>query len=90
LSLSRISAPLTYPNVIGAIGTGIMYSILKQRQIGAVSRKSKTIPVTGRGGSWGCETSKIPLSRHSAHKWQWGLTRRPPFTPRKSPGIHFR
>jgi hypothetical protein len=33
----------------------------------------KVIPVTGRGGPQGCETSRLPIfSRQSAHRWQWG------------------
>jgi hypothetical protein len=39
----------------------------------------KGIPVTGRGGPQGCETSRIPaFSRQSAHIWRWGCQ---PYAP---------
>jgi hypothetical protein len=44
------------------------------------------IPVTGRGGPYGCETSRLPHFLHS--RFTDGgkvvrLTRRPPFTPQE-------
>jgi hypothetical protein len=56
------------------------------------TKKSEAIPVTGRGGPEGCETSRRP---HCLDIWLTdggeivGLTRRPPFTPKKIPGTHF-
>jgi hypothetical protein len=52
----------------------------------------KTILVTGRGGPYGCETSR--LSQFLDNRITDGgkvisLTRRPPFTPRKILGTHF-
>jgi hypothetical protein len=50
------------------------------------------IPVTGRGGSYGCETSKLPhcLDNQLIDGGEVvSLKRRPPFTPRKVPGTHF-
>jgi hypothetical protein len=42
------------------------------------SYKGKAIPVTGRGGPWGCETSRLPyFSRQPAHRWRWGQ----PYSP---------
>jgi hypothetical protein len=54
--------------------------------------KGKAIPVTGREGPWGCETSRLS---HFLDNWLTdggevvSLTCRPPFTPRKIPGAHF-
>jgi hypothetical protein len=47
-------------------------------------KKGKTVPVTGREGPQGCETSRLP---HYLDNWLRdgrevvSLTRRPPFTP---------
>jgi hypothetical protein len=55
-------------------------------------KKDKTIPVTGRGGSWDFEMSRLP---HFLDNWLTDggevvrLTHQPPFTPRKIPGTHF-
>jgi hypothetical protein len=50
-------------------------------------KKSKGIPVTGRGGPEGCEMLRFP------HFIDGGKvvspTRRPPFTPKNIPGTHF-
>jgi hypothetical protein len=54
--------------------------------------KTKAIPVTGRGGPWGCETSTLPHfldDRLTDGSEVVSLTRRPPFTTRKIPGTHF-
>jgi hypothetical protein len=54
--------------------------------------KGKAIPVTGREGLWGCETSRLPHfldNRLTDGDKVVSLTRRPPFTPRKIPGTHF-
>jgi hypothetical protein len=59
---------------------------------GSHSKRGKAIPVTGREGPQGCETSR--LSHFLDNRLTDGdevvsLTRRPPFTPRKIPGTHF-
>jgi hypothetical protein len=53
--------------------------------------KRKAIPVTGRGGPHGCEMSRLPhfLDNRLTDGGEVSLTRRPPFTPRKIPGINF-
>jgi hypothetical protein len=55
-------------------------------------KKGKNIPVTGRGGPQGCETSRLPHflgNRLTDVGKVVSLTRRPPFTPRKIHGINF-
>jgi hypothetical protein len=55
-------------------------------------KKCKAIPVTGRGGPYGCETSRLPhflYSRLTDGGEAASFTRRPPFTPRKILGTHF-
>jgi hypothetical protein len=55
-------------------------------------KKAKAIPVTGRKGPWGCETSRLPHfleNRLTDGGEVDSLTRRPPFTPRKIPDTHF-
>jgi hypothetical protein len=51
----------------------------------------KIIPVTGRGGPYGCETSR-PQHFLDTRLTDGGevvsLTRRPPFTPGKFPDTH--
>jgi hypothetical protein len=57
-----------------------------------MKEKGKAIPVTGRGGPYGCETSRLPHildSRLTDGGEDVSLTSRPPFTPRKIPGSHF-
>jgi hypothetical protein len=54
--------------------------------------KGKAIPVTGREGPWGCETSRLPhfLDKRLTDGGEVvSLTRRQPFTPRKIPGTLF-
>jgi hypothetical protein len=56
------------------------------------NKKSKAIRVRGKPGPYGCETSRLPYcldSRLTNGGEVVSLTRRPPFTPRKIPGIHF-
>jgi hypothetical protein len=56
-------------------------------------KKGKAIPVTGHEGPWGCETSRLPHfldNRLTDGGEVVGPTCRPPFTPRKIPGTHFR
>jgi hypothetical protein len=51
--------------------------------------KDTAIPVTGTGGQFGCETSRLPHfldNRLTDGGEVVSLTRRPPFTPRKIPG----
>jgi hypothetical protein len=57
-----------------------------------VAVKVKAIPVTGRGGPEGCETSRFPYfpdSRLRDGGEVVSLARRPFFIPRKIPGTHF-
>jgi hypothetical protein len=54
--------------------------------------KGKVIPVTGRGGPYGCETSRLPRlldNRFTDGREVVSLTHQPRFTPRKIPGTHF-
>jgi hypothetical protein len=49
------------------------------------------MPVTSRGGLWGCETSRLPHFIENRLKDGGevvSLTRWPPFTPRKIPGTY--
>jgi hypothetical protein len=51
-----------------------------------VKKKGKAIPVTGREGPEGCETSRLPHfvdSRPTDGGKVVSLTRRPPFTPQE-------
>jgi hypothetical protein len=55
-------------------------------------KKGKAIPVTGRGGPWGRDTSRLSHfldNRLTDGGEVFSLTRRPPFTPRKVPATHF-
>jgi hypothetical protein len=56
-------------------------------------QKCKAIPVTGRGGPYGCETSMLPHFLDNRLKDGGeivSLTRRPLFVAhRKIPGTHF-
>jgi hypothetical protein len=67
-------------------------SILMHGLKSEYKKKGKTIPVTGRRGPYGCETSKLPhfLDNRLREDGEFvSLTRRPPFTSRKIPGTHF-
>jgi hypothetical protein len=46
-------------------------------------QQRKVIPVTGRGGLWGCETSRLPhfLDNRLTDGGEVSLTHLPPFTP---------
>jgi hypothetical protein len=49
-------------------------------------KKRKALPVTGRGGPYNCERSRLPDfldSRFTDGGEVLSLTRRPPFTPRR-------
>jgi hypothetical protein len=57
-----------------------------------VKGKGKAIPVTGRGGPYGCETLRFSHflgNRLTDCGEAVTLTRQLPFTPRKIPGTHF-
>jgi hypothetical protein len=57
-----------------------------------VYKKVITIPVTGRRGPYGCETSGFPHfldDRLTDSGEAVSLTRRQPFIPRKIPDTHF-
>jgi hypothetical protein len=52
----------------------------------------KAIPVTDRGGAYGCELLRLPHfldNRLTDGGEVVSLTRWPPFTARKIPGTHF-
>jgi hypothetical protein len=54
--------------------------------------KGNAIPITGREGAYGCETSRLPHfldSRLTDGSEVVSLTRRSPFTLSKIPGTHF-
>jgi hypothetical protein len=54
--------------------------------------KRKAIPVTGLGGPYGCEMSRLPHfpdSRLTDGREFVSLTRRPPFATRKISDTHF-
>jgi hypothetical protein len=51
-----------------------------------IKKKGKAIPVTGRGGPYACERSRLPRfldSRLTDGGEVRSLTRRPPFTPQE-------
>jgi hypothetical protein len=56
-----------------------------------VTNHKRYLSVTGRGGRYGCETSRLPhfVASQLTYGGEASLTRRPPFTPRKIPRIHF-
>jgi hypothetical protein len=59
---------------------------------GEIKRKGKAIPVTGHGGPYGYEASKLPNfldNRLTDGGEVTSFTRRPPFTRRKIPGTYF-
>jgi hypothetical protein len=54
-----------------------------------LKKRGKAIPVAGRGGPHGCETSRLPYflnNRLTDGGEAANLRRRPPYTPRKIPG----
>jgi hypothetical protein len=56
------------------------------------SLAKKAVPITGRGGQLGCETSRLPHfldNRLTDGGEVVSLTRQPPFTPLKIHGTHF-
>jgi hypothetical protein len=66
--------------------------IIIARLCGCLGKKGKAIPVTGRGGLLGCETSRLPQfldNRLTDGGEVVSLKRRPLFTPIKIPGTHF-
>jgi hypothetical protein len=57
-----------------------------------IDKKGKTLPVRGRGGPWGCETSRLPHfldNRFTNAREVVSRTCRPPFTPWKMLATHF-
>jgi hypothetical protein len=57
-----------------------------------IKKKRKLIPVTGRGGPQGCETSRLPHfldNRLTDGSEVISLTRGPHFTPQNIPDTHF-
>jgi hypothetical protein len=55
------------------------------------TKKGKDIPVTGRGGPWGCETTRLPHfldNRLTDGGDAFSLKHRPPSTPRMIPGTN--
>jgi hypothetical protein len=53
-------------------------------------KKGKANPVTGREGPQGCGTSRLPHFLDNRLTDGSEFVSRPPFTPRKIPGTHFR
>jgi hypothetical protein len=77
--------------VLSQLSTGIL-SLHSLKMLSVIGKKHKSIPVTGRGGLQGYETSKLPHftgSRLTDSGEIVSLMRRPPFTPCKIPGAHF-
>jgi hypothetical protein len=57
-----------------------------------VKKKGNAIPVTGRGGPYGCERSRLPYlldNRLTDGGKVVGLTRRAPFTPQEDSWYSF-
>jgi hypothetical protein len=54
-------------------------------------QKGKAIPVTGRGGPYGCETSRLShfLDNRLTDGGEVSLTHCPPFSLTNSPGTNF-
>jgi hypothetical protein len=70
----------------------ILYEKKKLTLIIIIIIKGKAIPVTGRGGPYGCELSRLPhfLDNCLTDGCEViSLTCQLPFTPRKIPGTHF-
>jgi hypothetical protein len=68
------------------------YQLLNKSCKRLFSLLKKAIPVPGRGGPWGCETSRLPHfldNRLTDGGEVVSPTHRPPFTPRKIPGTRF-
>jgi hypothetical protein len=64
----------------------------RRENIQRETTKGKAIPVTGRGGPWGCETSRFPYfldNRLTDGGEVVSLSRRPPFTPQEGPWYSF-
>jgi hypothetical protein len=52
------------------LGISVKWDNLQSDLTHIVKVKSEAVPVTGRGGPKGSETSKLPISRQTAHRWQ--------------------
>jgi hypothetical protein len=60
--------------------------------VSSSTKKGKATPVTGSGVPLGCDMSKLQYfldNRLTDGSKIVSLKRRPPFTPREIPGIHF-
>jgi hypothetical protein len=88
--------PTVYAREIGrGVGTEKILTIFRMALFLCLVEKSKfsrflchkTIPMTGRGGPWGYETSRLPRLTDGGEVVS--LTSRPPLTPRKIPSTHF-
>jgi hypothetical protein len=86
-----------YNGLMGGVVAAVRYNRVKgysrKHTTGyIVDKKYKAIPVTGCGGPWGSETSRLPhfLDNRLTDGGQVAsLTRLPPFTPKKIPGTHY-
>jgi hypothetical protein len=72
---------------------GIVISVeIRTKHYSNLKKEGEVIPVTGRGGLYGCETSRLP---HFLNNWLTvggeiiSLTRQTNFTPGKILGTHF-
>jgi hypothetical protein len=75
--------------------TALLSHLIKKKEAleGEGKKKFKAIPVTGHRGPYGYETSRLPHfldSRLTDGDEVVSLTHRPPFTPSRIPGTHFR
>jgi hypothetical protein len=69
-----------------ALQCSIIYFLEALKGVGEINtvKKGKAITVTGHGGPWGCETSRLPhfLDNRLTDGGEVAtLKRRPPFTP---------
>jgi hypothetical protein len=89
--LRTYQGELTFPSYICG-GRGAVSDLSRNMEYPSYTKgKGKVIPVTGRTGSYDCETSRFPhfLENRITDGDEVSLKREPPFTPRKIPGTHF-